>query len=166
MTTQSNVATSNNNQDVEATLKSLNITLPEASKPAASYVPYVVSGNMVYISGQLPLGVSELSTYVGQLGNDFTLEQGQETARVCGLNVLAQLRAACGNLNNVVRCVKLTVFVNSTGTFTEQPQVANGASDLMVKVFGSKGAHARSAIGVSQLPRGVAAEVEAVFEIA
>ena len=153
--------------DINATLTSLGITLPAASKPVASYVPFVVTGNTVFISGQLPLGVGELSTYVGQLGNGYSIEQAHETARVCALNVIAQLKEACGgNLNKVTRCVKLTVFVNSTGSFTEQPQVANGASDLIVKVFGEKGAHARSAVGVSQLPRGVAVEVEAVFEIA
>lgn len=165
MSTQPHLATSG--QDIDAVLKSLNITLPPASKPAASYVPFVVTGNTVFISGQLPLGVGELETYVGQLGNGYPLDNGKETARVCALNVIAQLKEACGgNLNKVKRCVKLTVFVNSSADFTEQPQVANGASDLMVKVFGDKGAHARSAVGVSQLPRGVAVEVEAIFEIA
>ncbi len=152
---------------IEQTLASRNITLPPASKPAASYVPFVVTGNLVFISGQLPLGIGELSEYVGQLGRDFSIEQGKNTARTCGLNVISQLKEACGgDLERVKRCVKLVVFVNSTGDFIEHPQVANGASDLMKEVFGDKGEHARSAIGVSQLPRGVAVEVEAVFEIA
>jgi len=158
--------TAANHQDINHTLTSLGITLPPASKPAASYVPFVVSENHVYISGQLPLGIGELTDHVGQLGNGCTVEKGQETAKVCALNVVAQLKEACGgDLNRVKRCVKLVVFVNSSSTFTEQPQVANGASDLMVKIFGEKGSHARSAIGCSQLPRGVAVEVEAIFEI-
>lgn len=150
----------------EANLAASGIKLPEAIKPVASYVPYVVTGNQVFISGQLPLGIGELSEHVGQLGRDFTLEQGNKTARVCALNVISQLRAACGgNLDRVARCVKLVVFVNSTGDFTDQPAVANGASDTMKEVFGEAGEHARSAIGVSQLPKGVAVEVEAVFEL-
>lgn len=156
-----------NASNINAVLDALKITLPAVSKPVASYVPYVISGNTVFISGQLPLGVGELENYVGQLGSGYPLENAQEAARVCALNVIAQVKEACnGNLNRVKRCVKLTVFVNSSLSFTEQPQVANGASDLIVKVFGEKGAHARSAIGVSQLPRGVSVEVEAIFEIA
>jgi enamine deaminase RidA (YjgF/YER057c/UK114 family) len=152
---------------IEATLTSLNITLPPASKPVASYVPFVTVGNTVYISGQLPLGVGELSSYVGQLGNGYSIEKGQEAARVCALNLIAQVKEACGgDLNRVKRCVKLSVFVNSSADFTEQPQVANGASDLIVSVFGEKGRHARSAVGVSQLPRGASVEVEAIFDIA
>lgn len=151
---------------IETTLQTLGITLPVPSTPVASYVPFVHTGNQVFISGQLPLGVGELSAHVGQLGKDFSIEQAKETARICALNVVAQVKAACGgDLERVKRCVKLVVFVNSTADFTEQPQVANGASDLLVSVFGEKGKHARSAVGASQLPRGVAVEVEAVFEI-
>lgn len=148
-------------------LHALGLTLPPAAAPAASYVPYVRTGNQVFISGQLPLGIGALEDHVGQLGTNFTIAQGQATAKVCALNVLAQLRAACGgSLAGVRRCVKLVVFVNSNGTFNEQHIVANAASELMTQVFGTAGQHARSAIGVSQLPRGVAVEVEAVFEVA
>ena len=151
----------------EQNLKDLGLTLPPATKPVASYVPFVVTGNLVFLSGQLPLGVGELSTHVGQLGRDFSVEQGKATAQLCGLNVIAQLKEACGgDLSRVKQCVKLVVFVNSSADFIEHPQVANGASDLVKQVFGDKGQHARSAIGVSQLPRGVAVEVEAIFEIA
>lgn len=151
---------------VEQTLKNLGITLPPATKPVASYVPFTVAGNLVFISGQLPLGVGELSSHVGQLGRDFSIEQGQATATVCALNVIAQLKEACGgNLERVKQCAKLTIFVNSTGEFTDHPLVGNAASDLIKQVFGAKGEHARSAFGVSQLPKGVAVEVEAIFEI-
>lgn len=147
-------------------LKTKNITLPVASSPVANYVPYVVEGNMVYISGQLPLGVGELSQYLGKVGKTFSVEQGKEIARICGLNIIAQLQQACGgDLDKVKRCVKLGVFVNCTEDFTDHPQVANGASDLMVEIFGEKGKHARFAVGSSQIPRGAAVEVDAVFSI-
>lgn len=149
-----------------ANLKTKNLTLPVASAPVANYVPYVVEGNMVYISGQLPLGVGELSQYIGKVGKEFSTEQGKEIARICGLNIIAQLQNACsGNLDKVKRCVKLGVFVNCTEAFTDHPQVANGASDLMVEVFGEKGKHARFAVGSSQIPRGAAVEVDAVFSL-
>lgn len=152
---------------IDTLLKQKNITLPSAAAPAANYVPYVVHGNMVYISGQLPLGVGNLADYVGRVGKEFTVTQAQEIARICGLNIIAQVKAACGgNLDQVKQCVRLGVFVSATPEFTDHPLVANGASDLMVEVFGDKGRHTRSTVGVSQLPRGVAVEVDAVFAIA
>lgn len=150
----------------QANLKTKQIQLPEASTPVANYVPYVIEGNMVYISGQLPLGVGELSQHIGKVGKDFTTEQAKDIARICGLNIIAQLQNACGgDLDKVKRCVKLGIFVNCTEGYTEHPQVANGASDLMVEVFGDKGKHARFAVGSNQLPRGAAVEVDAVFSI-
>ena len=151
---------------IEQRLKENNITLPEPSSPAANYVPYVVNDNMVYISGQLPLGDGNLDNYLGVVGKDFTIEQANAIARICGLNVVAQVKAACGgDLERVKRCVKLGIFVRSASDFTDQPKVANGASDVMVEVFGEKGKHARFAVGANQLPRGTAVEVDAIFAI-
>ena len=151
---------------IEARLAELNIALPQAAKPAANYVPYVVSGPLVFVAGQVTLWNGEVR-FVGKLGRDFTVEEGQQAARLCGLNLIAQARAACeGDLDRVVRCVKLTGFVNSMSDFTDQPKVMNGASDLMTEVFGESGRHARAAIGVNALPLGVAVEVEGIFEIA
>jgi enamine deaminase RidA (YjgF/YER057c/UK114 family) len=147
-------------------LKELDITLPTPPAPVASYVPYVVSGNLVFISGQVTMAEGGLK-YVGIVGTDLSLEDGQAAARLCGINVLAQLKAACGDdLERVVRCVKLGVFVNAAPGFTQHPEVANGASNLMMDVFGEAGKHARAAVGAGTLPRNVAVEVEAIFEIA
>ncbi len=151
---------------IEARLSELGIELPDAPAPAASYVPFVLTGNLVFISGQVTMSNGELK-FIGRVGEDFTLDEGREAARICGLNLIAQIRAACGgDLDGVVRCVKLTVFVNSSPNFTDQPKVANGASDLMAELFGDAGRHARAAIGVNTLPLGCAVETEAVFEIA
>ncbi|MEE8123627.1 MAG: RidA family protein [Alphaproteobacteria bacterium] len=151
---------------IEARLAELNIALPQAATPVANYVPYVVSGPLVFLAGQVTVWNGEIR-FVGKLGRDFTVEEGQEAARLCGLNLIAQARAACeGDLDRVVRCVKLTGFVNSMPDFTDQPKVMNGASDLMTEVFGESGRHARAAIGVNTLPLGVAVEVEGIFEIA
>ncbi len=151
---------------IEARLAELNIELPQATKPVANYVPYVVSGPLVFLAGQVTMWNGEIR-FVGKLGREFTVEEGQEAARLCGLNLIAQARAACeGDLDRVVRCVKLTGFVNSMPDFTDQPKVMNGASDLMTEVFGESGRHARAAIGVNTLPLGVAVEVEGIFEIA
>jgi enamine deaminase RidA (YjgF/YER057c/UK114 family) len=150
---------------VAARLAELKIALPKAAAPVANYVPVVVSGNHAYLSGQVTVWNGEFQ-FKGQLGKEFQVEDGQKAARLCGLNILAQLQAALGDLDRVRRCVKLNVFVNSTPTFTDQPKVANGVSDLMAEVFGDAGKHARSAVGVAQLPLGVAVEVDAVFEIA
>ncbi|MEI9993865.1 MAG: RidA family protein [Rhizomicrobium sp.] len=151
---------------IENRLKELDITLPTPPVPIASYVPYVVSGNLVTISGQITLTADGLK-YVGTVGADIALADGQAAARLCAINVIAQLKAACnGDLDRVKRVVKLGVFVNAAPGFTQHPEVANGASDLFVEVFGEAGKHARAAVGVGSLPRGVATEVEAVIEIA
>ena len=147
---------------VEAKLEELGITLPEAAAPVASYVPVVVQGGFGHVSGQLPFIGGALKT--GRLGEDVDLEGGMEAARACGLMILAQLKAA-DVLDKVERVVKLGAFVNSTGDFTDQPKVANGASDLMFEVFGEKGRHARAAVGVPVLPLGAAVEVDAVIAI-
>jgi enamine deaminase RidA (YjgF/YER057c/UK114 family) len=148
-----------------ARLKELGIALPTPSAPVASYVPYTFSGNQVFISGQIPLKDGK-PQYIGKVGAEISLEDAQAAAKLCAVNLLAQLNAAVdGNLNRVVRCLKLGVFVNAVPDCTQQPEVANGASDLMVAVFGDAGKHARAAVGVGSLPRGVAVEVEAVFEI-
>ena len=150
----------------DARLKELNIALPAPPAPVASYVPYVVSGNLVFVSGQVTLSADGLR-YVGKVGAEISLEDGKAAARLCAINVIAQVKAACGgDLDRVKRCVKVGVFVNATPDFTQHPEVANGASDLFQDVFGEAGRHARAAVGAGSLPRGVAAEVEAVFEIA
>ncbi len=150
---------------IEQRLKELGITLPAPPVPVASYVPYVITGNLVFISGQIPIAEGAVK-YVAKLGVDGGKEIGQAAAQLCAINLLAQLKAACGgDLDRVVRCVKLGVFVNAMPDFAQQPEVANGASDLFVAVFGDAGKHARAAVGVGSLPRGVAVEVDAVFEI-
>ncbi|HSE73216.1 MAG TPA: RidA family protein [Dongiaceae bacterium] len=150
---------------VAARLAERKIELPKAAAPVANYVPVVITGNQAFVSGQVTIWNGELR-YVGQLGKEFQVEDGQKAARLCGHNIVAQLQAALGDLDRVKRCVKLNVFVNSAPTFTEQPKVANGVSDFIVEVFGDAGKHARSAVGVAQLPLGVAVEVDATFEIA
>ena len=151
--------------DIDARLKQLGITLPAAPVPVASYVPYVQSGQQVFISGQITLGPDGVM-YIGKIGREISLEDGKAAARLCALNVLAQLKAACGgDLSRVRRAVKVTVFVNATEDFTQHPEVANGASDLFVAVLGEAGKHARAAVGAPSLPRGVATEVDAIFEI-
>ena len=148
---------------VEAKLAELGLTLPAAAAPVAAYVPVVVAGGLAHLSGQLPFINGEL--FRGRLGEDVTAEQGYEAARACGLMILAQLKAALGSLDRVERIVKLGAFVNSTGDFTDQPKVANGASELMAAVFGDAGKHARSAVGVPTLPLGAAVEVDAIVAI-
>ncbi len=151
---------------IEQRLSELSLTLPEAAAPAANYVPYVQTGNLVVVSGQITLENGELK-YVGRVGQDFTTEEAYEAAKLCGLNLIAQVKAACGgDLDRVQRVVRLGGFVNCTDDFTDQPKVINGASDLMAEVFGDKGKHARAAVGVNTLPLGVAVEVEGMFEIA
>jgi enamine deaminase RidA (YjgF/YER057c/UK114 family) len=150
---------------IQSRLAELGIALPTPPAPVASYVPYTFSGSQVFISGQIPLKDGQ-PQFVGKVGAGISLADAQAAARLCAVNILAQLGAACdGNLDRVVRCLKLGVFVNAAPDFTQQPEVANGASDLMVQVFGNAGKHARAAVGVGSLPRGVAVEVEAVFEI-
>ena len=150
---------------IEARLRQLGIELPLPGAPVANYVPYTVSGNLVFVSGQLCVWNGE-RRFVGKLGAGIAIADGQEAARLCALNILAHLQAACGgDLDRVRRCVRLGGFVNCTPEFTDMPQVVNGASDLMVELFGDGGRHARAAVGVSSLPGGVAVEVEAIFEI-
>jgi enamine deaminase RidA (YjgF/YER057c/UK114 family) len=149
----------------EDRLKELGIALPAPPAPVASYVPFTVSGGLVYISGQLPLEDGKLR-HVGKLGGEISLADGQAAARLCAINLLAQLKAACGgDLGRVARCLKLTVFVNAVPNYGQQPEVANGASDLIASVLGEAGKHARAAVGVGSLPRGAAVEADAVFEI-
>ena len=151
--------------DIEARLAALDITLPDAPAPAANYVPYVRTGNQVFVSGQVPW-VGGKRKFVGKVGAEFSVEEGQAAARVCALNLIAQVKAACdGDLDRVVRCVKLGGFVNCPGDFHDHPKVINGASDLMVDVFGDGGRHARFAVGASALPFNVAVEIDAVFEV-
>lgn len=149
---------------IEARLQELGIVLPEAAAPVASYVPVVVQGGIAHVSGQLPFVDGQLVT--GRLGDDVSLEDGTDAARACGLMILAQLKAALVPLDKVERVVKLGGFVNSTADFTDQPKVINGASDLMVAVFGEKGRHARAAVGVPALPLGAAVEVDAIIALA
>lgn len=148
---------------IETKLAELGILLPEAAAPVAAYVPVVVEGGMAYVSGQLPFVDGKLAT--GRLGDGVSLEDGTAAARACGLMILAQLKAALGSLDRVEQVVKLGVFVNSTADFTDQPRVANGASELMQAVFGDAGRHARAAVGVPALPLGAAVEVDAVVAI-
>jgi enamine deaminase RidA (YjgF/YER057c/UK114 family) len=150
---------------IESRLAELKLNLPEPPAPVASYVPYVVSGNHVFISGQVTMAADGLK-YVGTVGKELSLDDGKGAARLCAINVLAQLRmAAGGNLDRVKRCVRLGVFVNAVPGFAQHPEVANGASDLIVDVFGEAGRHSRAAVGAGSLPRNVAVEVEAVFEL-
>lgn len=144
-------------------LAELGIELPKAAAPVASYVPVVVQGDIAYVSGQLPFVDGELAK--GRLGEDVSIESGITAARACGLMILSQLENAGVSLDRVERVVKLGAFVNSTTDFTDQPKVANGASDLMFDVFGEKGRHARAAVGVPSLPLGAAVEVDAVIAI-
>ena len=144
-------------------LAELGIALPVAAAPVAAYVPVVVAGQIAHVSGQLPFVDGRLVT--GRLGEDVSLEQGVAAARACGLMILAQLEAALGSLDRVERIVKLGAFVNSTAAFTDQPKVANGASELMAEVFGEAGKHARSAVGVPVLPLGAAVEVDAIVAL-
>ena len=152
--------------NIDARLEQLGIKLPTPPAPVASYVPYVLSGKHLFVSGQVTL-TSEGLKYVGTVGKELTLEDGRAAARLCAINIVAQLKAACGgNLERVTRIVKVTVFVNSIPGFGQHPEVANGASDLLVEIFGENGKHARSAVGAGSLPRNVATEVEAIVEIA
>ncbi len=150
---------------IEQKLKDLNITLPIPAAPVASYVTTVISGNTLYVSGQLPIA-ADGSMIKGTLGNNVDTAQGAEAAKACAINLLAQAKAALnGDLSRITRLVKLGAFVASTADFTEHPKVVNGASDLMVAVLGDAGKHARSSVGVSSLPLGVAVEIDAIFEI-
>lgn len=148
---------------VEARLQELGLVLPEAAAPVASYVPHVRTGDLLHISGQIPFD-TDGSLLLGRLGENLDVEGGQYAARRCALGIVAQIKAALGDLAAVARVVKLGVFISSTPDFTQQPEVANGASDLMLALFGDAGKHARSAVGVPVLPRGVAVEVDAIIQ--
>lgn len=149
----------------EERLRDLGIELPNPSSPGGSYVPAIQVGNLVFLSGQLPQWNGE-RRFLGKLGAEFDIEEGQQAARLCALNIIAHLRTILnGDLDRVVRCVRLVGFVNSIPTFTQQPQVLNGASDLMFQLFGDAGRHTRVAVGASSLPQGGAVEVEAIFEV-
>jgi len=149
--------------EVDAKLAELGLSLPEPAAPVAAYVPVVVAGGLAHVSGQLPFVDGVLVK--GRLGEDVSVGDGYEAARACGLMILAQLRAALGSLDRVERVVKLGGFVNSTGDFTDQPKVVNGASELMAAVLGEAGKHARSAVGVPALPLGAAVEVDAIVAV-
>ena len=148
----------------ETRLAEMGVTLPDAPAPAANYVPFVVVGDIVYVSGQISSNESGLIT--GKLGADMSTEEGAAAARRCAISLLAQVKAACGgNLDRLVRVVKLTGFVNSTADYTEQPKVVNGASDFLVEALGDAGRHSRSAVSAAALPLGVAIEIEGIFQI-
>ncbi|MBX7146104.1 MAG: RidA family protein [Alphaproteobacteria bacterium] len=145
-------------------LLSLGIQLPKVAKPVANYIPAMIVDNLVYVSGQITSWEGEVK-FKGKVGKDFDIPQGIEAARLCGLNILAQLEYLLGDLDRVKRCIKLGVFVNAAENFFDHPKVANGASDLMVQVFGDAGKHVRFAVGSYNLPLNVAVEVEGLFEI-
>jgi len=150
---------------VDDRLRALGLALPTASSPAGNYVPVVRVGNLVFVAGQLTRRDGQLE-FVGKLGRELDVAAGQAAARLCALNILAQLKVACdGDLDRIVRCVRLTAYVNCTPDFDAQPQVANGASDLLVAVLGDAGRHVRTAVGANSLPGGVACEIESTFEV-
>ncbi len=149
----------------DANLAKLGAEVPEASTPGANYIPFIATGNLLYLAGQIPR-YGERIDHVGKLGATISIEEGYRAARSCALNLVVQVRAACGgSLSRVSRIVKVTGFVNCTPDFTAIPQVINGASDLFVEIFGEAGRHTRSAVGMVSLPRGVSVEVEAVVEL-
>jgi len=150
---------------VELKLAELGITLPTPNPPLANYVPVVRTGNLLFVSGQVSIdGAGKITT--GKLGSNVTIEAGQAAAKLCAINILAQTKAVIGDLDKLVRVVKLVAFVNSTPDFVDQPKVVNGCSDFLVDVLGDKGRHARSAVGIAALPFDAAVEVEAVIEVA
>jgi enamine deaminase RidA (YjgF/YER057c/UK114 family) len=150
---------------IEQRLSEMGVAIPTPGEAAGNYLPHVTTGNLVYLSGQVPLE-NGVRKFAGKVGKDISIEDGQKAARVCAINLLARLKTACGgDLDRVVRCVKVTGFVNAAPDFGDHPKVINGASDFMVQVFGDSGRHARSAVGMGSLPFGVAVEVEAIFEI-
>jgi enamine deaminase RidA (YjgF/YER057c/UK114 family) len=149
---------------IDARLAELGIELPAASAPAGNYVPVNRTGNLLYTSGQIPVQDGEI-VYRGYVGADFDIEPAYAAARLCTLSALAAVRAELGSLDRVAKVVKVTGFVRSSAGFTDQPKVINGASDLLVEIFGDKGRHARAAVGVNELPLGVCVEVEFIFEI-
>lgn len=151
---------------IQARLTALGIDLPQAATPVANYVPYMITGDLVYISGQVTVWDGKMR-YTGKVGSDLSVEDGQKAARTCALNLLAQLKAACGgNLDRVETAIRLTGYVNCPSDFTDHAVVMNGASDLMVEVMGEKGKHTRAAVGCSSLPLDSAVEVDGIFKLA
>ena len=148
--------------DIEKKLAEMGIDLPQ-TVPAGSYVPTVTTGNLLHVSGQIPMGPNG-PEYIGKLGDDMNVEDAQKAARLCAINILGQAKVALGDLDRIVRVVKTQNFVNATPDFTQHPEVANGSSDFLAEVLGEKGKHARAAIGMSSLPRGVAVEIDALIE--
>ena len=148
----------------EENLKKFNIKLSNAPDPVGSYVATKIVGNFIYVSGQVSFN-SEGVLIKGKIGKELNLEQGQEAAKYCALNILAQLKKKCNSLNKIKGCVKLTGYVNSTESFVDQPKVINGASDLISNIFGEEGKHIRAAISVNSLPLGAAVEIDGIFEL-
>ena len=151
--------------DIENRIEALGITLPESPQPIANYVPTVQTGNLLFVAGLGPAARGDGSTPSGKVGKDLTLDEGYEAARLVGINLLSRLKSSLGDLDRVERIVKLLSMVNCTPEFNQQPQVANGCSDLLVEVFGEKGRHARSAVGMASLPNDIPVEIEMIVEI-
>jgi len=149
---------------IEDKIKSLGFEVPEAPIPLAAYVPSIKIDKLIYTAGQIPMNAGELK-FKGKIGKDLTIEEGQKAAQICALNCLSVIKNVAGTLDNIEQIVKLTVFVNSSAGFTDQPKVANGASELMVKIFGENGKHVRSAVGVNELPIDCAVEIEMVAKL-
>jgi enamine deaminase RidA (YjgF/YER057c/UK114 family) len=149
---------------IEAKIKELGLELPEVAKPLAAYIPAKQVGNLVMTSGQVPL-VEGVINFAGKVGSDLTEEEGQKAAQICALNCLAAIKGVIGNLDKIIEVVKLTVFVASTPEFTSQPKVANGASELIGKIFGESGKHVRSAVGVTSLPLNASVEIEMTVRV-
>ena len=151
--------------NIENKLKELNIKIPDAPTPVGAYVAYKIVKNLIFISGQLPVG-SDGNIIKGKLGKDLNIEKGQEAAKLCAINIIAQAKKAVdGDLSKIKSCVKITGFVNSTENFIDQPKVLNAASELLTEIFGDNGKHARAAVSVNSLPLGIAVEIDAIFEV-
>lgn len=149
---------------IETRLNEMGITLPSAAAPAANYVPFHIFNRQLFISGQLSM-IAGAANFTGKLGADMDIETGQQAAKVCAINILAQAKAALGELDRIEQCLHLGAFVNAASDFTDHPEVVNGASDFLVEVFGDKGRHTRFAVGAGSLPRGVAVEIASLFAI-
>lgn len=150
---------------IEERMQSLGISLPEANPPAANYLPYIKTGNLIYIAGQT-CKYNGVLQYVGKVGKEFNVEEGQQAARLCALNIVLQIKNACGGcLEKVKRCLRLNVFINATDDFTEHATIADGASNLMVDIFGEQGKHVRTSLGTNSLPSQTTIEIDAIFEV-
>ncbi len=149
---------------IEDKIKELGFTLPDPPKPLAAYVPALLAGDFVFTAGQLPISGGEMK-YYGKLGKEVSEDDGKKAAELCALNCLSAVKGVIGELNRIEQVIKLTVFVNSAEGFTNQPAVANGASEMMEKIFGNNGSHARSAVGVNELPKNAPVEIEMIVKI-